>query len=91
MHHGKRKSDGKKKDDNIDDGSSKSASSFPAPLGRSPTLLQLVAHMYFVGGFLVGPQFSMARYLHFIEDFSADKSAEFGHPHSIKDDHHLLK
>lgn len=84
MYHGRRKSDRKKKDDNVDDGSSKSASSFPAPLERSPTLLQL-------GGFLVGPQFSVARYLHFIEDFSADKSAEFGHPHSIKDDHRRIR
>ena len=56
------------------------SSAFPAPLALPPTFLQLLAHTYFFGGFLVGPQFPMARYLHFIEDFSPDKSRELGAP-----------
>jgi len=52
---------------------SSSPTSYPAPLGRLPSLMELVAHTYFFGGFLVGPQFPMARYLSFIEDFPSGK------------------
>ena len=52
------------------DNSPAESASLPAPLDRPPTFVQLVAHTYFFGGFLVGPQFPMARYLNFIEDFS---------------------
>jgi len=75
--------DGKKKKGRGDEADAQS-SSYPAPLARSPSLLQLIAHTYFFGGFLVGPQFPMARYLHFIEDFSLDKSGEFGDPDVTK-------
>ena len=34
-----------------------------------------MAHTYFFGGFLVGPQFPMARYLNFIEDFIPSKAS----------------
>jgi len=62
--------DGKKESKRVE---STSSSSFPAPLKTSPSLLQLVAHTFFFGGFLVGPQFPMARYLHFIDDFDTEK------------------
>lgn len=34
-------------------------------LANAPTLLEMCGHVYFPGGFLVGPQFSMKRYLDF--------------------------
>jgi len=52
------------------------SSSFPAPLARPPSFVELVAHTYFFGGFLVGPQFPMTRYLDFINDFPSNKADE---------------
>jgi len=49
------------------DGKASSSGSSPAPLTTRPSLLELIAHTYFFGGFLVGPQFPMARYRTFIE------------------------
>lgn len=34
-------------------------------LVEAPSLLEMCGHVYFPGGFLVGPQFSMKRYLDF--------------------------
>lgn len=34
-------------------------------LTEAPSLLEMCGHVYYPGGFLVGPQFSMKRYLDF--------------------------
>lgn len=49
--------DGKKKADLLTSNQKKTA------LASAPTLLEMCGHVYFPGGFLVGPQFSMRRYL----------------------------
>ena len=49
--------DGKKKADTLTSNQKKTA------LASAPTLLEMCGHVYFPGGFLVGPQFSMRRYL----------------------------
>ena len=60
---------GKPVDASSSSSSAAAVASFPTPLKRAPSLVELTAHTYFFGGFLVGPQFPMARYLSFIEDF----------------------
>ena len=49
--------DGKKKADTL------SPIQKTTALTSAPTLLEMCGHVYFPGGFLVGPQFSMRRYL----------------------------
>ena len=51
--------DGKKKPDQLSDQQKKMA------LVECPSLLEMCGHVYFPGAFLVGPQFSMKRYLDF--------------------------
>jgi lysophospholipid acyltransferase 5 len=51
--------DGRKKPDQLNAHQKKMA------LVQAPTLLEMCGHVYFPGGFLVGPQFSMRRYLDF--------------------------
>ncbi|XP_046381384.2 lysophospholipid acyltransferase 5-like [Haliotis rufescens] len=36
-------------------------------LEKTPSLLEMFGHCYYFGGFLIGPQFSMRRYLNFID------------------------
>jgi len=43
-------------------------------LVEAPSLLEMCGHVYFPGGFLVGPQFSMKRYL----DFTTQKFDQVG-------------
>lgn len=43
-------------------------------LQKVPSLFEISAHTYFFGGFLVGPQFSMRRYLDFVNGAFADRS-----------------
>ncbi|XP_076360930.1 lysophospholipid acyltransferase 5-like isoform X1 [Tachypleus tridentatus] len=42
-------------------------------LVKAPSLLEIGGHTYFFGGFLVGPQFSMRRYMDFVGGVFADK------------------
>lgn len=49
--------DGRKKPEQLNAHQKKMA------LVEAPTLLEMCGHVYFPGGFLVGPQFSMRRYL----------------------------
>ena len=51
--------DGKKKVETLTPNQKKMA------LTTAPSLLEMCGHVYFPGGFLVGPQFSMRRYLDF--------------------------
>ena len=51
--------DGRKKPEQLNAHQKKMA------LVQAPTLLEMCGHVYFPGGFLVGPQFSMRRYLDF--------------------------
>jgi len=51
--------DGKKKPDQLSEQQKKMA------LVECPSLLEMCGHVYFPGAFLVGPQFSMKRYLDF--------------------------
>lgn len=51
--------DGKKKPDQLSEQQKKMA------LVEAPSLLEMCGHVYFPGAFLVGPQFSMKRYLDF--------------------------
>ncbi|XP_076333095.1 lysophospholipid acyltransferase 5-like isoform X2 [Tachypleus tridentatus] len=52
--------DGRKEMDKLTQDQKKSA------LAKIPSLLEIGGHTYFFGGFLVGPQFSMKRYLNFV-------------------------
>lgn len=49
--------DGRKKPEHLNEHQKKMA------LVEAPTFLEMCGHVYFPGGFLVGPQFSMRRYL----------------------------
>ena len=51
--------DGRKKPEQLTDHQKKMA------LTKAPSLLEMFGQVYFPGGFLVGPQFSMKRYLDF--------------------------
>lgn len=51
--------DGRKKPDQLNAHQKKMA------LVQTPTFLEMCGHVYFPGGFLVGPQFSMKRYIDF--------------------------
>ncbi|XP_064611109.1 lysophospholipid acyltransferase 5-like [Liolophura sinensis] len=42
-------------------------------LKKNPSLLEMFGQVYFFGGFLVGPQFSMKRYQDFVNGVFADK------------------
>ncbi|KAK0061464.1 lysophospholipid acyltransferase 5 [Biomphalaria pfeifferi] len=44
----------------------KSNSPNPAALSQRPSYLEMLGHSFFFGGVLVGPQFSMKRYLQFV-------------------------
>lgn len=52
--------DGRKKPEQLNAHQKKMA------LAETPTFLEMCGHVYFPGGFLVGPQFSMRRYLDMI-------------------------
>ncbi|KOC63489.1 Lysophospholipid acyltransferase 5 [Habropoda laboriosa] len=54
--------DGRKSKENL------SVSQEKLALKEQPTLLQIAAFTYFPGAFLVGPQFSMKRYLNFVQE-----------------------
>ncbi|CAL1290862.1 unnamed protein product [Larinioides sclopetarius] len=53
--------DGQKPEEKLSEEQKKTA------LKRSPSLLEIGGHMYFFGGFMVGPQFPMMRYLDFVD------------------------
>ncbi|XP_022249309.1 lysophospholipid acyltransferase 5-like isoform X2 [Limulus polyphemus] len=59
--------DGRKEMDKLTQDQKKSA------LGNIPSLLEIGGHTYFFGGFLVGPQFSMKRYLNFVSGVFAGR------------------
>ncbi|GFW03113.1 lysophospholipid acyltransferase 5 [Trichonephila clavipes] len=43
-------------------------------LKKCPSLLEIAGHSYFFGGFMVGPQFPMKRYLDFIQGNYSEKA-----------------
>ncbi|GFR13924.1 lysophospholipid acyltransferase 5 [Trichonephila clavata] len=51
-------------------------------LKKCPSLLEIAGHSYFFGGFMVGPQFPMKRYLDFIQGNYSEK-AFLGKPSCI--------
>ncbi|KAK2161292.1 hypothetical protein LSH36_119g08038 [Paralvinella palmiformis] len=69
--------DGRKKEQLL------SAEQKETALKKLPSLLEMAGHAYFFGGFLVGPQFPMSRYLSFVRGDFADKVSN-GPPASVK-------
>lgn len=60
--------DGKKKVETLTADQKKTA------LPKMPGLFEITAHCYFFGGFLVGPQFPLKRYLDFVHGAFSDKN-----------------
>ncbi|XP_035212116.1 lysophospholipid acyltransferase 5-like [Stegodyphus dumicola] len=52
-------------------------------LKKCPTLLEVAGHTYFFGGFMVGPQFPMKRYIDFI-DGSCPAKTQSGKPSCVE-------
>ncbi|XP_053977199.1 lysophospholipid acyltransferase 5 isoform X1 [Hylaeus volcanicus] len=62
--------DGRKSEDKL------SASQRKVALKEKPTFLEIAAYMYFPGSFLVGPQFSMKRYLDYVNGRLMDDNSK---------------
>ncbi|XP_013772014.1 lysophospholipid acyltransferase 5-like isoform X1 [Limulus polyphemus] len=62
--------DGRKRVEKLSEDQKKTA------LVKAPSLLEIGGHTYFFGGFLVGPQFSMRRYMDFVGGVFVDKKGQ---------------